>query len=99
MDLNDVEQIDFNALGGADNVSVHDMSGTDVVQVNIDLAGTLNGSAADNVADTIPIFGTEGDDVILLSADNGFMTINGLATQINVTHFDSRHHSCHGSRR
>ena len=33
MDLNDVERIDFNALGGADNIVVGDMSGTDVTQV------------------------------------------------------------------
>ena len=41
MDLNDVESIDFNALGGADNIVVNDLSGTDVTEVNIDL-----GSAA-----------------------------------------------------
>ena len=32
MDLNDVEQIQFNALGGADNVVVNDLSGTDVTR-------------------------------------------------------------------
>ena len=30
MDLNDVETIDLNALGGADNVTVNDLTGTDV---------------------------------------------------------------------
>ncbi len=30
MDLNDMEVIDFNALGGADQIVVNDMSGTDV---------------------------------------------------------------------
>ena len=29
MDLNDVEAIDLNALGGADTVTVNDLSGTD----------------------------------------------------------------------
>ena len=46
MDLNDVETIDFNALGGADNIVVNDLSGTDVTEVNIDLAGTVGGTAA-----------------------------------------------------
>ena len=32
MDLNDVEKIDFNALGGADNIVVNDLSGTDVTR-------------------------------------------------------------------
>ena len=41
MDLNDVEAIDVNALGGTDSVTVNDMTGTDVRRVNVDLAGVL----------------------------------------------------------
>ena len=37
MDLNDVENIQFNALGGADTITVNDLTGTDVSQVNLDL--------------------------------------------------------------
>ena len=33
MDLNDVEGIDFNALGGADRITVNDLSGTDVTEI------------------------------------------------------------------
>ena len=40
MDMNDVENVTFNALGGADTIHVHDLSGTDVKSVAIDLAGT-----------------------------------------------------------
>ena len=40
MDLNGVEQIQFNALGGADNITVNDLTGTDVTQVALDLAAT-----------------------------------------------------------
>ena len=39
MDLDGVERIAFNALGGADNIVVNDLSGTDVQQVAIDLVG------------------------------------------------------------
>ena len=39
MDLDDVETIDFNALGGADIIVINDLSGTDVKLVNVDLAG------------------------------------------------------------
>ena len=38
MDLDDVEQIDFKALGGADNIVVGDLSGTDVTTINLNLA-------------------------------------------------------------
>ena len=34
MDMNDIETIDFNALGGADTIVVNDLSGTDVKEIN-----------------------------------------------------------------
>src|SRR5262249_56903543 len=37
MDTAGVEQVDFNALGGADILTVGDLSGTDVDSVNVDL--------------------------------------------------------------
>ena len=40
MDLNGVEGIDFKALGGADTVTVNDLTGTGLSQLNIDLVGT-----------------------------------------------------------
>ena len=40
MDLDDVETIDFRALGGADNVVVGDLSGTDLTLNSIDLGGS-----------------------------------------------------------
>ena len=46
MDLNGVEQIQFNALGGADNIVVHDLSGTSVTEVDIDL-GAAGGATGD----------------------------------------------------
>ena len=48
MDLNDVEGINYNGLGGADLVIVNDLSGTDVTEVNLNLAG--NGGAGDGAA-------------------------------------------------
>ena len=37
MDLNGVEHIQLNALGGADTITVNDLTGTGVTQVAIDL--------------------------------------------------------------
>ena len=39
MDTDGVEIVDFNALGGIDNLTVNDLTGTDVTQTNVDLAG------------------------------------------------------------
>ena len=43
MDLNDVESIDAKMLGGADNLVVNDLSGTDVTNVVADLAAAGGG--------------------------------------------------------
>ena len=60
MDLDDVERIDFNALGGADTITVGDLTGTDVHEVNLDLAGTPGSGAGDGQADTVIVNGTNG---------------------------------------
>ena len=39
MDLNGVEEIDTNALGGADQLSVGKLAGTDLTAIKTDLAG------------------------------------------------------------
>jgi len=43
MDTHGVERVDFNALGGADTITVNDLTGTDVKCVNTDLAATGGG--------------------------------------------------------
>jgi Ca2+-binding RTX toxin-like protein len=85
MDLNDVESIDFNALGGADNIVIGDLSGTDATEININLTEAANVSGAD----TITINATNGDDVVLVVGDNGSVSILGLAAQVNITGFDA----------
>src|SRR6188768_3178360 len=44
MDLDDVENIEFRALGGADKITVGDLSATDVTEISIDLAGSTAGT-------------------------------------------------------
>jgi Ca2+-binding RTX toxin-like protein len=88
MDLGSVEHIDFNALGGADNVTVGDLSGTGVSQVAIDLSATKGSGVGDGQADTVTINGTSGDDVINITESNGVITVSGLATDITITGFD-----------
>jgi Ca2+-binding RTX toxin-like protein len=89
MDSNDVEQIVFNALGGADNIVVNDLSGTDVTEVDVNLAGTLGGMAGDNAADTVTARGTNGDDVAIVFGQGSDLQVLGLAAQINVTGAES----------
>jgi hypothetical protein len=84
MDTAGVERIDFNALGGADVVTVHDLAATDVRQLNLDLAGALGGVAGDGQADRITVTG--GNDRIDVSGDAGTVKISGLRAAISVVH-------------
>jgi Ca2+-binding RTX toxin-like protein len=89
MDLNDVETVSFDALGGADNIVINDLSGTDVTKVDVNLASTLGGSAGDDQADTIFINGTNGDDVIQIVQNGSEVRVLGLATEITISNFDA----------
>ena len=82
MDLNDVEGIDFRALGGADTITVNDLSGTDVTEVDTDLAAT--GGVGDGAADNVIVNGTNGDDVIVVAGDASGVAVTGLAARVNI---------------
>ena len=89
MDLNGVEHIDVNALGGADTINVHDLSGTDVTVVNIDLESAPGSGVGDSAPDKITIDGTAGNDVIQIVGDASGVTIFGLAATVHITGFDA----------
>ena len=86
MDTAGVERVDFNALGGADLVSVGDLSGTDVSDVNVDLAGTLGGATGDGQADSVTVDGTNGNDSINVSGDASGVAVSGLAALVAIRH-------------
>jgi hypothetical protein len=87
MDLNDVERITLNALGGVDNITVGDLSGTDVTDVAINLAAT--GGGGDGAVDTITINATNGDDVAIVVGTNGVLTVTGLSAMVTITGFEA----------
>lgn len=71
MDVNEVEQVDLEALGGTDQTTVNDLSGTDVEDITVDLEGVLDGGAADGAADTVTVNATDGVDDIDVAAVAG----------------------------
>jgi Ca2+-binding RTX toxin-like protein len=85
MDTDDVEVVDLNALGNTDTIIVNDLSGTDVVEFDTDLAGTFGGTAGDGVADTVVVNATNGDDVIDVVGAGTSASVLGLSTQVNIT--------------
>ena len=88
----DVEIVDDNALGGADTVTVNDLTGTDVTQTNIDLAGALGGTAPDGAVDSVDVNGTNGVDNINIQGNGSGADVTGLATAVSVKHADTTDH-------
>ncbi len=89
MDIDGVEQVDANAIGGADALTVGDLSGTDLTGLKADLAGTLGGGAGDGAADTVIVNATNGDDVITAAGSAGNVSVSGLHTRVDVAHAEA----------
>jgi Ca2+-binding RTX toxin-like protein len=86
MDTAGVERVDFNALGGADLVTVNDLNGTDVTDVRVDLTGTLGGASGDGQADRVVVNATDGEDAINVQGDAAVVKVSGLAATVAVLH-------------
>jgi Ca2+-binding RTX toxin-like protein len=83
MDLNDVETINVKALGGADLLTVDDLSGTDVTNVAGNLAAP--GGGDDAAADNVVVNATNGDDVVNVAGTGPNVQVNGLASRVTVS--------------
>ncbi|HVK14926.1 MAG TPA: calcium-binding protein [Gemmataceae bacterium] len=93
MDLSDVERLDLNTLGGTDTTTVNDLSGTDLVEVNIDQAGTIGGTAGDGAADVVIVNGTNGNDIIDVFGAGTSVSVLGLAARVNLTNSEGANDS------
>jgi Ca2+-binding RTX toxin-like protein len=84
MDTNSVETVNFNAVGGADNITVHNLAGTGVKNVNLNLTGALGGP--DGESQSVIVEGTNGNDAITVdgNAHRG-VTVSGLSARVNIT--------------
>ena len=66
MDFNDIESSVIRSLGGADQVTVGDLSGTDLKTADVDLAAF--GGGGGNSADTVIVNGREKPDNVDVDA-------------------------------
>ena len=85
MDLNGVEGINLNALGGADTITVNDLTGTDLTRVNLDLASPAGSGTGDGPADTVIVNGTNSADAIGVTGAGTNYTVAGLQAFVAVT--------------
>ena len=85
MDVGGVEQVNIAALGGADKITVNDLTGTGVTDVSIDLAGTLGGSVGDGQADAVVVNGTDAADKFSISGAGSTAVVAGPSATVHVT--------------
>jgi hypothetical protein len=81
MDMNEVERLDLTALGGADTVTIEDMSGTGFRRADVDLTDPAGGPGG---VDIVTVKGTVNADRVRVNAVGAQVQVKGLATQVNV---------------
>jgi Ca2+-binding RTX toxin-like protein len=89
MDLNDIELIDVQALGGADNAVLNDTTGTDLKRVTLDLEAAIGGGAGDGAADSVTANGTNDPDDIAITVDEGGVLVIGTAPTVQIDHSEA----------
>ncbi|MGY4375560.1 Ca2+-binding RTX toxin-like protein [Bradyrhizobium sp. i1.3.6] len=89
MDLNSIEQIEFDARGGADNITVGDLSGTGVKQVLVDLGAVPGGTQGDGAADTVTVNGTNGGQHIEVTSNGTTVTVTGLPEVVTIANAEA----------
>jgi len=93
MDLDDVERISTQALGGADSAVVNDMSGTDLKNAEFDLEAAIGGNAGDGQPDSVTVRGSNANDAIGIAANAGAVDVTGLATAVKIEHSEAANDS------
>ena len=88
IDLNGVERIQFEAQGQhSDNITIDDLTGTDVKQVAIDLGARTAGVVGDGFVDTVSIKAPDGQAITVFE-QNGVVTVSGLASTVTISNFE-----------
>jgi Ca2+-binding RTX toxin-like protein len=81
MDTAGVERVDFSAFGGIDQVTVNDLTGTDVSAVDLDLG--LDGSG-DGQDDEVTVNGTTGNDTLDVRGDASRVSVSGGRALVSI---------------
>jgi Ca2+-binding RTX toxin-like protein len=89
MDASGLEQVNVAERGGADRTFVHDLTGTDVADVRLDLAGTPDSGVADGALDSVTVDATNAADVVSVVGSAGSVSVQGLAARTELIAADA----------
>jgi Ca2+-binding RTX toxin-like protein len=83
MDFDGIETLNVRTLGGADLLTVDDLTGTELRNVNADLSSSVGGG--DGAADQVTVNGTELADVVDVSTSGSDVLTTGLYATTRIT--------------
>jgi Ca2+-binding RTX toxin-like protein len=78
----DVEYVTVNARGGADTITVNDLTGTAVDRVTVDLGAVSGTATGDGLADVVVVNGAGAD--ISVAADGAAVVASGIGADVAV---------------
>ena len=87
MDTSGFEQLGLRALGGADTVTVDDVTKTTLDALDLDLGSSVGGG--DGGADAVIVAGTDRKNNVSVTGADGSATVSGLAEKVNVTNAEA----------
>ena len=90
MDLHTIEIFNLRALGGVDDVTVDDLTGTSIRDVNLDLSAAVGGG--DKAGDVVTIKGTNQADRVDVTASGGQVELGGLQGDTQITGAETADH-------
>jgi Ca2+-binding RTX toxin-like protein len=65
-------------------ITVNDLSGTGVANVNLDLHAPAGSTMGDAQPDTVIVHGTPGDDSVVVAGTSAGVTVQGLSANVNI---------------
>ena len=81
LDIGACEKLVLNGNGGADIITINDLSGTDLNDVRLGIG--------DGAADTVTINGTEEADSIMVNGSPGSVSVTGLSASVTIIGIDT----------
>jgi Ca2+-binding RTX toxin-like protein len=87
-DFDGIEALDLTTVGGADQVTVADLSGTALKRIDLDLAAPAGAGTPDGAGDVVTLHGTTGDDVAVIAGTSAALQVSGLAATVNIVGAD-----------
>jgi Ca2+-binding RTX toxin-like protein len=89
MNQNNFERVEIFAGDGVDSVDIGELRGTDVREVSVNLAATVDGTAGDGADDTVSVSGGARSEFLSVTASGDDILVNGLVQQMRVANTDA----------